>query len=53
MNAYFATEREGCPIAAAGKARRDAEFKMFQHYAKPMPPGTLLAALKMHRGGFA
>lgn len=36
MNAYFATEREGCPVAAAGQARRDAEFQMFQRYAKPL-----------------
>ena len=36
MDGYFATEREGCPAAAAGRARRDAEFEVFWRYAAPL-----------------
>ena len=36
MNGTFATEREGCPIAAAGQAMREAEFQIFHRYAKPL-----------------
>lgn len=36
MDGYFATEREGCPAAAAGQARREAEFQIFHRYARPL-----------------
>jgi len=36
MNGTFATEREGCPITAAGQAMREAEFQIFHRYAKPL-----------------
>ena len=32
---YFATEREGDPLSAAGQAMRDIEYEIFSHYAEP------------------
>ncbi len=32
---YFATEREGDPLSAAGQAMRDIEYDIFSRYAEP------------------
>ena len=36
MSGTFVTEKEGCPVAAAGQAMREAEFAIFHRYAKPL-----------------
>lgn len=36
MSGTFVTEKEGCPVAAAGQAMREAEFAVFHSYAKPL-----------------